>query len=196
MNIDLNNLSLFTQIYLIIAIVSTTLYILKIILTIIGAEHHSDFHTEHPSDCSNNHNLSDFQLVSFNSILSFFVGFSWIGLFLERISKINLILLIIISILAGFIVMISTALIFSQMKKLEHVTVYDINKCVGLVGKAYTSFQPKQKGQVQLEVFGKLCIYNAINSTNIIINSFSKVIVIDVQDNELIISNYEEEITD
>ena len=54
----------------------------------------------------------------------------------------------------------------------------DFSKSVGLSGRAYTSFAPHAKGQIEITFNNQLSIEEAINDTDNEIKSFSNIKVV------------------
>lgn len=187
-------LSIPAQIYLSIAIISTILYVIKLAAGILGGDH-GDIHMDHPDDMDLSGADHDFHLFSVNSILAFLLGVGWFGFFLTMNSAVSLIIAVIISFIIGIIMMIISAFVLLQLKRLEHIPKYDIATCIGSTGKSYTEFKPNGTGQVQVEMFGRLETRDAINNSNEAIKSFSDIIIIDVQEDKFIVEPYDEKDT-
>ena len=172
------------KIYLYIAVFATVLFILKLLIFSFSggdSEVHSDFTAETDSDLS-------FNFLSIQSILAFLMGFGWMGY--TCIGQIGIethLKTLLISFSVGVVFMCLNTFLMFLVRKLEKSVKADKNTALNHVGKAYTSFQPKDRGQVEVEISGKLTIVNAINATDEKINSFDTVKVVKVVDGLLYI---------
>ena len=73
------------------------------------------------------------------------------------------------------------AFLFAQIRKLEFVPKNDLNELANKTGKAYTRFNPKGNGQIQIEFNSKLATLDAINNSEAEINSFEQIKVVKVE---------------
>lgn len=171
----------FVQIYYYIAVFATILFVIKLaIFTIVGGgtEVSGDFNTEFDSDTS-------FSFLSFQSVLAFLMGFGWMGYAgLKQLgwSQLNSLLA---ALGVGILFMaVSAALMFS-VRKLEKNVKKDKSTAIGKTGKAYTTFDEKGYGKIEIEISGQLSVVDAFNMTDTPINSFDMVEVVGVKDNLL-----------
>ena len=74
-----------------------------------------------------------------------------------------------------------------NIKKLNKKIVIDINELIGKTGKAYTSFEPKAEGKIEITLNNKLSILDAINLSDEKINSFSEIKVEKIEDKKIYI---------
>ena len=176
-----NALDSYAKVYFLIAVISTTIFVIKVILMFMGADDSLDI-SDDSSDA--------FELVSIQSILAFLMGFGWIGLAARNEWGMNSILSLIVGGLFGFAMMLLVTFLMKQVKKLNKSAKFDINDCIGIIGKAYTDLKPDELGQVQVKVAGKLMIFDAINFTQEKIEFFAPIIVDKVDNNVLIVSRY------
>ncbi len=169
---------MFTSIFYYIAVFSTILFLVKIIIFYIfggEAEVVSDFTTEFEMETS-------FDFLSVQSILAFFMGFGWIGL--AGVSQWHLkpVPAIAIAVVFGLILMFSSAYLMFLIKKLNKRVVKNYAACVGKTAKAYTAFHPEGDGQIEVEVNGRLSIEKAVNTTQEEIEAFSEVKITDYKE--------------
>lgn len=170
--------------YKYIAIFSTALFILKFTIfsltSIEGSEISSDFTSISETDMS-------FDFFSIQSILSFLMGFGWVGLAALTQWKLPIYLVFIISVIIGFLFLFMSSYIMFKVKSLNQIINIDYNKCVGTIGKAYTTIHPNSEGQIQIELNGKLSIINATNATNTEIKAFEQIKVTKYENSKLYI---------
>lgn len=171
------------QIYYYIALFSTILYIVKLILFMfIGSDHEvfADFNSEIDIDPS-------FNFLSIQTVIAFFMGFGWMGY--SGLNQFNFSQLrtFLISVVVGLIFMFGTALLMYSIRKLEKNVKKDKNCCVNRVGKAYTNFEPNSRGQVEIDFNDQLSVLDAVNISDEFIKSFDLVRVVKVEDDLLYI---------
>lgn len=183
MAISIINAESIWKVYYYIALFSTILFVLKLILfSLTGGDSEvvSDFNTETDTDVS-------FNFFSIQSILAFMMGFGWMGYAGLKQLTFTQTGNFIVAFAVGFIFMfVSSALLFAA-KKLEKNVKKDKAAALNKTGKAYTSFEANAAGQVEIEINGQLSVVNARNNSNEKINSFDTVKVVRVVDDLLYI---------
>lgn len=171
------------KIYYYVAIFATILFVLKLILfTIVGgdSEVFADFNTETDTDCS-------FNFLSSQAIIAFFMGFGWMGYAGLHEFAFGQLRNFLIAFAVGLVFMFVTAFLMFAVKKLEKNVKKDKAATIEKVGKAYTNFEPRANGQIEIEINGQLSVVNANNNTDESINSFDMVRVVKVVDDVLYI---------
>lgn len=177
--------------YFLMAAVGTTLYIIKTILVLTSGDA-GDGDLSDSSDLEVDHidGGATFSLVSLQSILAFFMGTGWIGLACVREWNIENPQAILYSAGFGFLMMLMSAFLTFQIKKLNTNPVSNIKSAAGKTGRAYTNIPEKGSGagQVEITVDGKQQILQAMSSGEGI-NAFDAVRVDEVDDSgNLIVS--------
>ena len=175
---NLYNVLVFTSIF------STILYILKTLLFLFAGgdvEIDADFDSVTETDTS-------FNFLSVQSILAFFMGFGWSGLAclvqLQTSGKIA----VIVGFIVGLIFMVLSAYLMLCVRRLNKTIKVDYNELIGSAGKAYNSFLPNEKGQIEIILNKRLTILEAINISNENIEAFSQIKVVKVEDNNIYIT--------
>lgn len=104
-----------------------------------------------------------FQFFTFKGIVSFFTIFGWTGIICID-SGASTIITLLISTIAGIIMMFLTGALFYYMNKLVQSGTLKINKSVGLIGEVYLPIGAKRSsiGKIQLKVQGSLRELEAI----------------------------------
>ncbi|MBQ8460092.1 hypothetical protein IJ541_08340 [bacterium] len=174
------------QVYYYIAIFATALFVIKLtIFAVLGgdSEVFADFNTETDTDCS-------FNFISIQSVISFFMGFGWMGYAGLMQIGFRQFQNFIIAFMVGFIFMFVSAALMFLTKKLEKNVKKDKTKALNKLGRAYTSFSPHTSGQVEIEINGQLSVVAAMNDTDSHINSFDPVKVVKVANDLLYIEKY------
>lgn len=200
------NIPSFEKVFWIFAFPSSILFVLQVIMTFIGVEHSTDFHTDilggvlhGVHDLPHDHNLghsgensSDaldvkFRLFTIRSILAFFTVFSWAGIATSR-SGMSHISSIIIAVALGFILMFIVSFIYYSASRLVEDGTMDIKNAIGKIGEVYLTIPKKEKGigKIQVEIQGVLREMEAITYGEEIENG-EKVIVIRIVDNQLLL---------
>lgn len=171
------------NIFLVISIFSTFLYILKMIIFLFtggDAEVDADFNTAIETDTS-------FTFLSIQSLLAFFMGFGWSGLAALIQFKTTTTIALIAAFIIGAVFMYASAYLMFCIKKLNKVVVKDINTLVNKQGRTYTSFPPKGEGQIEIDFNNKLSILQAINLSDEKLDSFIQIKVEKIENNKIYI---------
>lgn len=172
------------NVFLAISIFSTVLYILKLAIFILvggDTEVETDFNTVSETDIS-------FNYLSVQSILAFFMGFGWSGLSALIQFKTGGKIALLIAIFVGLAFMFLSAYLMYSVKKLNKRIVVDYNELINKTGKAYTTFEPKKEGQIEIDLNNRLSTLNAINLSDEKINAFSIIKVVKVENNQIYIT--------
>lgn len=167
------------NIFLIVSLFSTILYILKTIIFMAtggDAEVQADFNATTETDTS-------FSFLSVQSLLAFFMGFGWSGLAALEQFKTSTTTAIIAAFIIGLIFMYGSAYLMYSIKKLNKTIKKDINELTNKYGRTYTTFPPKGEGQIEIEFNKKLSILNAINLSEEKIDAFVQIKVQKVENN-------------
>jgi len=186
MTIPKETLDIIWQIYYYVAIFSTIIFAIKLVIfTIVGGdtEVNADFNTETDTDTS-------FGFISLQTILAFFMGFGWMGYAMLKQFGQGQILSLLSAVGVGLVFMIGTAFLMFSVRKLEKNVKKDKSTALNKVGKAYTYFEPNGTGQIEIEINGQLSVVNAVNSTNEVINSFDQIRVNKVENEILYIEKW------
>ncbi len=165
------------------ALISTTLYILKMFLFAVfggDTEVHTDFNSSFETDDS-------FDFLSIQSILAFLMGTGWMGLTAIKTWGMKSIMASAIAIIFGLVIMTLSAYLMFCVKKLNKRVIKDYTKAVGIIGKAYTKFEPKGMGQIEIEINKQLSIEEAENTSDETIEAFSPIKVVKYENNKLYI---------
>ena len=183
-------MDIYSKALLITAIFSTVLFLGRLILLLTLGDHHSifDIHAD-----SNDSSGIMFEMFSLQSISIFVMSFSWMGFLARTKWYLGFVFIILISLIFAFAMMFLLAYLMFKMKGLNDIKEFDIYECIGSCGKAYTNLKPNEIGQVQIVADGKLMTMNAINKSNEAISSFKPIIVTNIEDDTLIVSEYEGE---
>lgn len=177
-------------IYFSMAAVGTILFGIRLLLMLVfGLDDGGDFDVDVDADGGGiEAHGGDFSLFSSISILSFMMGAGWLGLTARIEWGVAPVAAAVYAALFGFALMLFSSFMVWQMRKLSSAGGYDVNDCVGKVGRVYLKVPPKGqgRGQVQITVSGSQKILDAV-STGEEIESFAAVRVIEVQETETLV---------
>ena len=166
------------------AIVSSAIFLIQAILTMIGMDHDMDFEVG-DFDGDTMDTGGAVSLFSIRSLVNFFVGFGWAGVsFYNDIS--SKAVLYFIAICVGLLFSYATVFLIKKMKKLEHNGAYKIANCVGKTCDVYLRIPAagEGKGKVQISLNGSIHEFDAV-STGEAIATGKRVKVIAVEGNVL-----------
>ncbi len=175
------------NVLLTIALFSTVLYILKLIVFIFvggDTEVNADFDAMTETDVS-------FSFISTQSVLAFFMGLGWSGLAAVVQFELSDKLALAIGLITGFVFMFLTAYLMYGIKKLNKNIKTDYNTLLNKTGKAYINIEPHKEGQIEIDLNKRLSIIEATNISEEKINAFDPVIVVKIENNKIYIKKGE-----
>ena len=160
-----------------IAILSTTAFIVKVAFPIdSGAEITGDYTSITDLDTS-------FNLFTFEGICAFFMAAGWMSWFLKAFIYFSTKRSILIGVIIGILALLFYTWLISKIRKLEYVPSANYSELINKTGKAYMKFAPKGQAKIEIEFNSKLEILDATNNSDIEIQSFEAIKVVDVKDN-------------
>ena len=166
-----------------IAWFATVLFILKLVIfAFVGGDMELDIDFDSITEAE-----TSFGFLSVQSILAFFMAFGWCGWVALNYLNVGSKLAITIAIITGLFFMWFSAWLMFNIKKLNKKIVIDINELIGKTGKAYTAFEPKAEGKIEITLNNKLSILDAINLSEEKIDSFSEIKVEKIEDKKIYI---------
>jgi membrane-bound ClpP family serine protease len=173
-----------------IAWISSGLFCIQLIFLLIGADSHdgavdmdadvTDLGGDHTSDLS-------FKILSFQSVVAFLMGFSWIGKACLEDWHLGKTPTILIASLFGFLIAGFFIFLMHLIRKLNSVNKSSLEECVGKSANVYMSLPKKGLGQVEIFYGGKCSILDAKGLDGEEISSGSEVLVVAVKDKILIV---------
>ena len=147
------------EIWLCFAITSTVLFIGKQLLSFMGSD------ADDSVLDGINHDFDSgevFTFISFQGILAFIMGTSWMGLSLRYEYQWNLVPTILGAVGLGLIMMVLSSFLLFQAHRLNHKPKLVVTPQVGALGKAYIKIPQTGRGKVQIPVGNKLVIVDAL----------------------------------
>jgi len=181
-----SGLTIIQKIYWAIAIPSTVIFLIQLVLTFIGFDHDTDISDHTDISADGDEGLTS-QFFSFKNMLAFFTVFAWTGLGCLD-SGISVGVTVLISTICGTIMVIIMATIFYYMTKLSDSGTLEINNAIHKVGTAYLPIPANRggMGKVQIKVQG-LQTLDAFTDDAETIKTGAIVEVIGIVNNEILL---------
>lgn len=190
-----NNLTAFSQVMFIIAIVSTVLLLVQIILLVVGFEFEGgDFDASPSVDIVDELNDGGFldlfglKMFSIRGIISFLSIGGWVGFIISDSTDI-IWLSCILAFVAGFVAMFLFALGLKKAMDLQSDGTLQIDNSVGKVGSVYLTIPAKKSGtgKINVMVQERLVELDAVTDDEENIQTGSEVIIVEVINNTVLV---------
>jgi hypothetical protein len=186
-------LALSEKVYWIIAIPSTVLLLVQIVMTLSGGEGDdvdADFDGDMDGDMDHDHGDGGggWQFFTYKNVLGFFTLFGWTGLgFLQM--GLGLFIAILFSSVAGLIMMSLMATLFYYISKLYQSGTMVIEHAVGQTGEVYLRIPPNREGhgKVQVQIQGNLREMDAITDDEKELPTGSIAQVLEIVNNQILL---------
>jgi len=151
-------------VYWILALASTFLFFVKLVLSIFGGDADSDVDIIEDGDFTDDGDLDSDSIFSTNTILAFFKGAGWIGVICYKFTKFQFTSIIIIAFFSGIITFIFALYLLRYMQTLESSGTLDYKNAISNVGTVYLTIPGKREGtgQIQVEIQGRLTTVDAL----------------------------------
>lgn len=181
------------QVYWVIALITSLIFLIQMVLTFIGigdADTDVDFGGD--ADLGGDAGFSDgdtldtggaMQLFTIRNFINFLLGLGWGGVCLYSVIP-NTIVLSLVSILVGLLFVYIFLIIYKQLRKLERNGAYHIDDCVGQTVDVYLTIPANRSGmgKVQISFSGSVQELSALTDSDTPLRSGSKVRVTEVID--------------
>ncbi len=179
-----SNLEPGIKIYWAIAIVSSIVFLIQTIVSLIGI---GDFETDLDVGGGDGMDSSGFSdLLSMRNAINFLLGLGWSGVcFYDKIS--NGFILALVSIIFGLAFVAIFIYVFKKMMKLESNGAFDINTAIGKTCDVYLRIPANRSGtgKVQISFSGSVQELDAVTDGEMI-PSGSKVTVVEILNNKIL----------
>ncbi|WP_100613527.1 hypothetical protein [Confluentibacter citreus] len=179
-----SSLELFPKIYWVIALLSSLIFIIIIVLTFIGGDNNGlDTDTEIESDTG-----IGFQFITFKNLVGFFTILGWSGIACMD-AGLSKPLTVLISFVCGLVMMAIMAAMFYYMRKLNDSGTLDFKNAIGSVGEVYLTIGANRSsiGKVHVKIQGALRELEALTDSETNLKSSSVIRVKDVTENGILI---------
>ena len=175
------------QIFWVISIVFSVLFVFQFVLSIIGIDFDADAEADIGDVDSVDGLDTDFALLSVRSIIAFFTFFGWTGV-VALSGGMAPFLAILLASSAGFVAMLVVAYIFYLFIKLQSSGTLNLDNALGNTGEVYLIIPGDKSGvgKVQMKVQGSLRELDAI-TTGEAIPTGAPIRVIDVLENGMLL---------
>ncbi len=181
------NLSTLGKVYWIIAIPSTAIFLILLILSFLGADADHPDGVDIHGDVATGEGFGGF-VINIKSIMSFMMMFGWAGV-ISMGFKLSTLSSFIIAIITGFVTLILVAGLLYLVTRLSYDGTLNMENAIGKTGDVILFIPPKKNGlgQVQVNVQGSLRTLEAMTEEPEEIKSGTKVLVVDVLDNNVLL---------
>ncbi|QQR91227.1 MAG: hypothetical protein IPJ88_05710 [Myxococcales bacterium] len=179
-------------VFLLCAMIGGASFIAWLLLQFIGASHSfdvqgdTDMHVDTDTELSGEADLS-FTLLSFQGISAFLTMFGLVGLAVSRESGLGAVMAIALALAAGFGMSWLIGKLFSIFVNLQSSGTIDLNSTLGAEGTVYLRIPPQGQGKVNISVQGRMRVLEATQKGDQVLDSGSRVKVIQVIDSNLLV---------
>lgn len=175
------------QVYWVIALITSLVFLIQMVLTFIGigdADADTDFGGD--TDISDGSTLDAggaMQLFTMRNIINFLLGLGWGGVCLYSVIP-NAVVLSIAAILVGVAFVYVFILIYRQMRRFEKNGAFNIKECVGHTVDVYLTIPARRSGsgKVQVSFYGSVQELAALTDSDSPIRSGAKVRILEIVD--------------
>jgi len=185
------------KIFLICAVIGSTLFLIRTLLFFVGGDADSDVDGDFDgdvdidgdidfdgdidaSDMGHIDSAASFHIFSLHGITGFFMMFGLVGLAMSRQSNLTPAIAVGGGLVAGVFTMWLVAKIFMGMKKLQSDGTLNIKNAIGADGTVYLNIPGDGTGKVQVVVQESLKIFNAVSANKEEIKTGENIKVINV----------------
>lgn len=199
-----NSISSFEKFFWVLAIPFSALFIIQMFLLIIGIEGSADdFEVQSDIDLDTSTDIDDYdnsnlepnaplKLVTLRNIIIFFTIFSWTGIMGSR-NDYSKIFTVLLGAILGSLVILILSIVYKFIIRLTESGNMNLKYSIGATGQAYLTIleNGKKGGKVQVTFQSSLRELDAITYGDKIPTG-TKIIVIGVEDNYLVVKSLEE----
>ena len=174
-----NNFDTLLKGFWMVAIPSSVIFIIQMILTFIGSDASDGTSADFDGDL--NGGDTPFQLFSFRNLINFLLGFSWTGISFYKIIN-NQLLLITLAIVVGVLFVYLFFLIIRALMRLSEDNTFKLSETIGKTAEVYIPI-PEYKqggGKVTISVRGTIHELDAMTTgERLPSNTIVKIISVD-----------------
>lgn len=170
----------FETIYFYMAVVGTSLFLLKFGLSLFG---HGDVHDFDAMDPDN----LDFKFLSLQTISVFIASLGWMGLLLFKHTGYGIYISFAAALLFGIACATFDVWLLTKVKGLDQVSKVDLSNAIGKSGIVYLTIPENGVGEIQVSFQGSMKNLKAISETGEKIDSFTEIKVSSVRDGILVV---------
>jgi hypothetical protein len=161
MEIWWNSLDLFLKVMWSLALVSSLIFIIQMMMTFVGMDADGDLSGDAGSDSDGGG--MPFQLFTFRNFINFFLGFSWTGIAFYPTMESTLWLTLLATLAGGALVTLVMLLFYALSRTVQSGNI-DIRSAVGLIAVVYFPIAASRTraGKVQVTVQQAVREYDAM----------------------------------
>lgn len=150
--------------FIVCAIVSAVVFVLRMGLIMLGGDHdmEHDVGTDVGGDMDHDGGGQGFRLFTVHGLNAFLLMFSLVGFALLRGSNVSEGWAIAGGMIAGIVTMMIFAKMTEWMMHLQSTGTVQINNAIGQLGKIYLRITPGGTGKIEVVVQNRLRIYDAV----------------------------------
>lgn len=179
-------LSLFEKIYWITALVSSAIFLVLMILTLVGGDA-DDMGGDVDAEIDGDTGIG-FQFLSFKNLMGFLTIFGWSGISCLD-NGLSTGLTVVISVICGLAMMTAMAALFYYLAKLQHSGTLKLHNALNQIGEVYLTIGAKRSsiGKVSIRVQGTLREMEALTDNTKDLVQGNVIKVKEVTDNGILI---------
>ncbi|MGB0930835.1 MAG: hypothetical protein ACPGVB_08670 [Chitinophagales bacterium] len=190
------------KLYWYISIPFTIIFLVQVVLTFIGmdADHDVDLDVDVDLDGSVDAAevaISGIRIFTVRNTIIFFTIFSWAGIAFSRAGMSDPVVFI-AAVILGVIISAIVASIFWSITKMVQSGNIDLNNAVSQIAEVYIPIPADKKGQgqIQMAIQGRIEEFDAITDDESVLSTGSKVLVLEVlKDGLLLVTAFRENST-
>ena len=201
-----SSLTTLQQIFTIFAIIGSILFLIQLVLMFIGGDMDSDADVDVDGDVDMGGDAeldadagsgdfdhggggsdASFKLLSFQGLTAFFMMFGLAGLAMSRGSGYGALPSLGVGFVMGGGSMALVAKLYQFFKNMQSSGTINLRNAVGEQGRVYLTIRQDEPGQIEVSVQGHLKIYDAIAEDKSEIPTDSRVRVVDVVSEKLMV---------
>lgn len=179
-------LSLFEKVYWAVALISSAIFVVLIILTLVGGDA-DDLGGDVDTDIEGDTGIG-FQFLSFKNLMGFFTIFGWSGISCLD-NGLSTGVTVVISVVCGLLMMTAMAALFYYLAKLQSSGTLKLKNALNQIGEVYLTIGANRSsiGKVSINVQGTLRELEALTDEAQDLNQTNVVRVKEVTDNGILI---------
>lgn len=181
-----SELALAHKIFYTIAIVTSVVMVIQLILSFFGFDGDTDVDAD--ADFDVDHGGGGGGVFSIRAVTGFFTGFGWGGVAALE-SGLGLPASIAVALGSGGVLMAAIVLLMRAIYSLRYEGTLDYRNAIGAPGSAYIPVPAAMSGpgQVEVEVQGRLCVVRAFTRSPARIPTRGRIRVVDVLDQQTLL---------
>ena len=182
-----DGMSTIEQTYWVIALIGSVIFVIIMIMSFIGGDMDSDMEMD-GTDFEADDGGVGFQFFTLKNLIAFFTIFGWTGIVCIG-NDISTNLTLVISTIAGLVMMVATSSLFYFMHRLSESGSLKIKNAIGVIGEVYLPIGANRSkvGKVQIKVQGSLRELEALTDEDKVLKTGTVVKVTEIISAELLL---------